>query len=536
MNFSLRNFSLLITFLFVSLSIFAKPAATERPRLVVGIMVDGLQQKHVDLLWNYLDQNGFKQIISKGANCENVYYNIVSAGNASDIASVMTGSVPYYNGVAGNNYYSRSEKDIQSVIQDDNQVGIGTKQTLSAHNLLASTVLDELMLAYPNKSKSYVVALNAEDAIMLGGHTAKSVAWIDDEQSKWVTTGYYGDGLSRWADEMNVNGVFKNYTERTWGPLFNISTYFSKPNREDKRWGFFYDPMTKKGKNSSATILKQTPSANGLVAELGLKIFDQEQLGMDVYPDMLMLQFTVRTPFEKTSALQSAEKEDMYLRLDKEIQNLLQKIDVKVGLDKTLIFVFGNQTAVHSPSELGENKIPAGYFNADRSMALLSTYLIALYGQERWIEGYYGKNIFLNKQKIEEKKLNMREMQQTISEFMLEFEGIQAAYPASQLLSMGGNANTEMVRIRNSSNKNTVGDIIFTLLPGWIEVDNKNNPVGESNAIVSYSPVYFSGWQIKPQTISTSYQVTDIAPTISRILDISMPNANIGKPIEELLK
>jgi hypothetical protein len=536
MRISLRNTFLSISLLSVSLSLFARPDAPERPRLVVGIMVDGLQQKHVDLLWNYLDTNGFKQIITKGANCENVYYNIVSAGNASDIASVMTGSIPYYNGVAGTNYYSRSDRDIISIIQDDNQIGIGTKQTVSAHNLLSSTVMDELMLAYPNKSKSYVVALNAEDAIMLGGHTAKSVAWIDDEQLKWVTTGYYSDGLSRWADEMNVNGTFKNYTERTWGPLFNINTYSSKPNREDKKWGFNYEPTTKKSKNSESTILKRTPSANGLVAELGLKILDEEQLGMDIYPDMLMLQFTVRTPFEKTSALQSAEKEDMYLRLDREIQTLLQKIDAKVGLDKTLIFVFGNQTDVHSPSELGDNKIPAGYFNADRSMALLSTYLIALYGQERWIDGYYGKNIFLNRQKIEEKKLNLREMQRTVSEFMLEFEGIQAAYPASEVLNMGGNANTEMVRIRNSSNKNSVGDVIITLLPGWIEVDNKNNPVGESNAIVSYSPVYFYGWQIKPQTISTSYQTTDIAPTISRILDIPMPNASIGKPIEELTK
>jgi phosphoglycerol transferase MdoB-like AlkP superfamily enzyme len=72
------------------------------------------------------------------------------------------------------------------------------------------------------------------------------------------------------------------------------------------------------------------------------------------------------------------------------------------------------------------------------------------------------------------------------------------------------------------------------LLPGWIEVDNKNNPVGESNAIVSYTPLYFYGWKIKPQNISTSYQTTDIAPTISRIMDIPMPNACIGKPIVEV--
>ena len=532
--FSSRNIFYSLIFLFVSLSLSAQPASTEHPRLVVGIMIDGLQQKHIDLLWNYFDPNGFKKLIGQGANLKNVSYNIVSAGTASDIATVMTGTTPYYSGITGNHFYNRAEDEIQSILQDDNQVGIGTQQTLSAHKLMTSTLSDEIMLANPGKSKSYAVALNAEEAIMLGGHTAKSVAWMDDVNMKWITTGYYADGLSHGADDMNVNGAFKNYVARTWGPLFSINTYLSKPNREDKKYGFFYDPATKQGKNSQASILKTTPSANGLVTELGLKILEQEQLGKDNNTDILMLQFTVKTPHEKTYALQSAEKEDIYLRLDKEIQTILQKIDVNIGLDKTLVFVFGNQTAVHSPSELGENKIPAGYFNADRSLALLSTYLMAIYGQEKWISGYYGKNIYLNKNKIQEKKLNFSDFQKTVAEFMLDFEGIQSAVPSSQVLNASGNADSETVRLRNSTHKNCVGDVIITLMPGWQEVDNKNNMIGESNAVVSYTPVYFYGWKIKPQTISTSYQTTDIAPTISRILEIPMPNASIGKPIVEV--
>lgn len=513
---------------------FAQPNTTETPRLAIGIMVDGLQQKHIDLLWNYLDPNGLKKIISQGSNYENVHYNIVSAGNASDIASVMTGTTPYYNGVSGNNYFKRSINDVYSIIQDEYQIGIGTKQTVSAHNLLSSSIVDELMMAFPSKSKSYAVGINAEDVIMLGGHTAKSVAWIDDVFLKWITTGYYSDGLSRWADEMNVNGTFRNTVSRSWEPLYAINTYLSKPKKEDKKTGFQYDPTDKKSKNTSTTILKNTPAANTLVAELGLKIILEEQLGTDRYPDMMLLQFSVRTPSEKSWALQSAEKEDMYLRLDRDIRNILEKINNKVGLDKTVVFMFGNQTGVHSPTELGENKIPAGYFNARRSMALLSTYLMVVYGQERWIDGYYGKNIFLNKQKIQEKKINFREMQQTIAEFMLEFEGIQTAFTSSQILNMSGNENSEIMRLRNSSHKNSLGDVVITLLPGWMEVDDKNNPVGESNAITSYTPVYFYGWQIPAQKVTRSYQTIDIAPTLSRILNIPMPNASIGKPMEEL--
>lgn len=526
------RFFLSFFFFLLSLSISAQPSVIERPRLVVGIMVDGLQQKHIDLLWNYFDQNGIRKLVGQGANFRNVSYNIVSAGNASDIATVMTGSTPYYTGIVGNNYYNRADDCVQSILLDDNQVGIGTKQMVSAHNLLASTISDEIMLANPGKSKSYAVAMGAEEAIMLGGHTARSVAWMDDVNNKWVTTGYYADGLSHWADQMNVNGAFQNFMDRKWAPLFNINTYLSKPNIDDKKWGFYYDPTTKRTKNSSTSILKATPSANGLVAELGLKIIEGEKLGADIHPDILMLQFTVRTPFEKTQALQSAEKEDMYLRLDKDIQTILQKIDSKIGLDKTLIFMFGNQTQVHSPRELGDNKIPAGYFNADRSLALLSTYLMAIYGQEKWISGYYGKNIFLNKEKILQRKLNFAEFQKTAAEFMMEFEGIQASFPSSQFLNVGVSSSSEMVRLQNSTNKNCVGDIILTLMPGWVEVDEKNNPVGESNAIVSYAALYFYGWKIQPQIVSTSYHTTDIAPTISRILDIPIPNACVGKPME----
>lgn len=505
----------------------------DRPRLVVGIMVNGLQQKHVDLLWNYFDTNGLKRIVGQGAQLNNVSYNIVSAGNASDIASVMTGSVPYYHGVSGNFRYNRLADKIQSVLFDDQEIGIGTKETFSAHYLLSSTVNDELLMAFPEKAKSYAVAIDAEAAIMMGGHTAYSVAWIDDVHMKWVTTGYYKDGLSRWADEMNVNNRFKTYVSQKWQPLYSTNTYITA-GKDGKKNGFEYDPTERINKNSSATILKSTPAANTLVADLGLKIITEEKLGTDNITDIIMLQFTVKTPNEKFFSMQSIEKEDIYLRLDKEIQFLLQQIETKVGLDKTLVFMFGNQTDIHSPTELGKNKIPAGYFNANRSMALVNTYLMALYGQERWIEGYYGKNIFLNKKKIEEKKLNFKEIQQNVADFMLEFEGIQAAFPASQILTMGGSAGSEILRLRNSSHKNSLGDVVITLLPGWLEVDDKMNPVGESNAIVSYTPVYFFGSKIKSQQISNPYQVTDIAPTLSRLLNIPIPTACVGKPIVEI--
>ncbi len=518
---------------FISFVIFAQKSTIERPRLIVGIMIDGLQQNHIDMLSAYFETQGLNKFFEQGVVVKNAGYNSISAGSSPDIASVMTGSIPFYHGITADKYYDRLSDKIQSVIYDDQEIGIGTNETFSAHNLLSTTILDEINLAYPGKAKTYAVAIDPEKAIMLGGHTANSVAWIDDINMKWATTGYYQEGLNKSADRMNIDGSFKNFTSRTWKPLYAIKTYRATTNGNPS--SFDYKPTEKKAKNTAESILRATPSANSLVTELAIKIISEEQLGTDITPDMLMLQFTVRTPNEKIYSLQNVEKEDMYLRLDKDIQSLLQEIDKRVGLDKTLLFLFSNQTDNYSPTELGKNKISAGYFSASRSMALVNSYLMALYGQEKWILGYYGKNIYLNREKIEEKKLKLNEIQELVAGFMLDFEGVQSASPAQKVLNSNISGNSETSRLRNSIHKSSVGDVVFNLMPGWLELDDKMNPVGESNSIINYSPVCFLGWKLKPQIIKTPYSMTDIAPTLSEILGLQFPNACLGKPIIEVL-
>ncbi len=494
-------------------------------------MIDGLQQKHVEQLSDRFSSGGLKKLTSQGAAFSRIACNIVSAGNAPDIATLTSGTVPYYHGVVSNQVYNRFTGEIESVFHDQSHSGIETHLKLSAKNFRATTFIDELMIANQGKSKSYAIGLHAEDVIALGGHTSNGVVWMDDVFLKWSSTAYYSGGLPWQALDMNANGAFQRIAERTWQPLYATNTYLAALNERNPK-SFEYKTLTKKSSRVPATILKSTPSANALVAELALRVFQEENLGMDNFTDALMLQFSVRTPNEKRFSLQTLEKEDMYLRLDIELQFLMQKIENKIGTDKVLFVLFGNQSNSYSPEELQEHHIHAGYFNANRSMALLSSYLMAIYGQEKWINGYYGKQIFLNKKIIEEKGVDFRVMQETAKDFILEFEGVQSAYSFSQLMNIGANPGTEMARLRNSTHKNTAGDIILTLMPGWLEVDDRSNPVGESSALVSYLPVWFYGAKIPQQLVTRQYQITDIAPTISKILNIPYTNANLGQPIE----
>ena len=196
-----------------------------------------------------------------------------------------------------------------------------------------------------------------------------------------------------------------------------------------------------------------------------------------------------------------------------------------------MVVLFGSGTDFNSPAELGKNQIPAGLFNADRALALLNSYLTAIYGQEKWVSGYYGKNIYLNKKKIEDKRLNLTEFQSKVTDFMTEFEGVQAAYTASGIVNFSGEASDVRTKYRNSFHKKTSGDIMLVLMPGWVEVDNKGRIAGDANSPVVYVPFYLMGNGIKPQQILDA-ATTDIAPTIARLMGIPAPNASVGKELK----
>ena len=144
---------------------FSQEKSQESPRLVVGIKIDGLQASHLHKMWKYLTPGGFRKILSESMVVERMQHNIVSAGNAADAATYMTGTYPYYHGVSGDFYFSRADNEVISILYDKNQTGIGTKNKFSAHRLLTSTFTDELML---NNSLSQVhsIAIRAEDAIV----------------------------------------------------------------------------------------------------------------------------------------------------------------------------------------------------------------------------------------------------------------------------------------------------------------------------------------------------------------------------------
>ncbi|MCL2596862.1 MAG: alkaline phosphatase family protein [Paludibacter sp.] len=523
MNFKKYLILIFILINYISINCFGQKSP-ERPKLVIGIVVDGLQQQHLNLLWDNLLPNGLKRIAEQGRTFNDAQYNILSFGNITDIATLMTGSVPRYNGITGSLFFNRKTHNFENILSDNEQTGIGTDLKLSAKRLLSTTFTDELKMAVPS-SRIFAIAVNPEEAVMLGGHTADAAVWIDDA-IRWSSTTYYNYGLPKAADEMNYGSYFNNFIFSIWKPLKSIDKYLNKPTNEAAISGFRYDMRFRNEGDRKVSDFKNSPAVNTVITDLAIRLIEDQKLGKQSNsPDVLLLQYTVHQANEYSSALNSAEKEDMYYRLDNDIASLLEKIDKTVGLANTLIFVTGNQTGSHSPKELKNNNIPSGVFNPKRSMSLLNLYLMAIFGNKSWIEGYFANNIYLNREIINENKLKISDVQQSVADFMTEFSGVEDAFTATQITTMSGEDNL----IRNSYNKLTGGDVLITLLPGWQEVDENDKPVSASKSINYSVPIYFFGWNVSKHKTDATVFVTDLAPTICSLLNIPKPNTSIGK-------
>ena len=120
---------------------------------------------------------------------------------------------------------------------------------------------------------------------------------------------------------------------------------------------------------------------------------------------MLCLGYNVYTSFDKTSELTCAEKEDLYLSLDRDLAELLRVINEKVKTEHTLIVVTGTQSEAISEKTLSASRLPTGKFDGKRMMALLNSFLMAKYGQVRWVMNYADGNIFLNNTEIDNRNV-----------------------------------------------------------------------------------------------------------------------------------
>ena len=463
------------------------------PRLTVVAVVDGLTSENLATLRPYWQQGGLRTLSEEAFQTRITYPHLVFGGNETT-ATLMTGTTPDRHGYTTDLYFSRSDRRAHAMLEDPSVRGIGTDQHLSPKALLSQTMTDRMRLSYPN-AKIYAIGIQGPTTVLLAGHCANACCWLNDKEQQWVATAAYTEGLPSAAFEQNKSARIAALAAHQWTPRMDILTYTS-PTEQERKKSFSYDVKD---------VLLHSPEANTLVIELALAIQQEEKLGMDATPDMLMLHLNTLSPSAQSDRIASAEHEDMYLRLNQDLGFLMEQLDKRIGRNNYQVLVVGRPVKGTDPQTLSDINMPVQTFSADRAAALTGTYLMALYGHERWVDGVYGHSIYLNRTLIEQKRLNLETLQRQVANFLMDFEGVQIAMPGYEAM--------RHPLLGASLCKRHTGDVVYMLQPGWRMIQDERNTVDRVIDDNPASPLLLWSGAIRPMP-QDKLDATDVADII----------------------
>lgn len=501
----------------------------ETPRLVVGITIDQLRGDYLESFQGMFSERGFKRLLSGGLVYQNVSFDFPNLDDASAIATIYTGAPPFYHGIVGTEKYIAKDKQIAPTFADNNYLGNYTQDKVSPLALHASTLTDELKIATGGSSDVFSFAPRSAQALASAGRLGDCAFWVDEYNGQWASSTYYNNFY--WVVDQE-NRSNNGYQVKSWGyvwsPLQN-NTNRAFPYSQ----GSAYFQHTFGSDKETYKLYKKSPLINESIRSIAIKVMSKSEMGQRVNPDFLALTFYAGN--YPGAPEYSAELQDIYIRLDKEIETLLDEIDKAVGLKNTFIFLTSTGYYKPNPTQKGDAlDLKDGTFFANRCEALLNMYLMAIYGQEQWVDRYYNEQIFLNRQLIENKNLSLKEVQQKAAEFVSEFTGVQNVYTSYQIKL--GEWNPVMEFYKNGFTKETAGDLFVEIQPGYKVANEKNHNFEtkqiQNNAVIC--PVIFFGNGIQPEKIKRTIRATEIAPSVAYVMRIRPPNAAKDQPLPEL--
>ena len=521
----------------------------ERPKLVVGIVVDQMRWDYLYRYYERYGKGGFKRLLKKGYSCDNTKINYLPSFTAVGHSCVFTGSVPAFSGISGNDWieqatgkrmYCTDDSTVKSVGAEDPESKEGK---MSPRNLLVSTVTDELMIASNFRSRVVGVSLKDRAAILPAGHAANAAFWMDDSTGHFITSNYYMTKLPEWVDNFNKSDEIGKLIKDGWNTLYPIGTYGESDTDDQLYEGKFKGDTTtafphnlvesyKKGKSS----FRSTPFGNTLTLDFAKAAVEGYQLGKRDFTDFLTINCASTDYVGHMFGINAIETEDTYLRLDQELASFFDFLDEKVGKGEYTVFLTADHGAAHAVTFMQNHDIPADFWDSKPLVESLNKELARKFAVDNLVDTCTNYQIDFAMKTIEAHHLDFESIKKTSLEYIRQQPGINYAI---DMTNIDQSVVPEPVKsmVINGYYSRRSGVIQLILNPGWFEAHGKTGTThGTWNPYDTHIPLLFMGWGIQQGHSDAPVYMTDIAPTVAALLHIQMPNGCVGKPIAEVIK
>ena len=520
----------------------------ERPKLVVGIVVDQMRYDYLTRFYDKFSDGGFKRLLNDGFNCENANFNHIPTYTAVGHTAIYTGATPNIHGIISNNWYDKFLKKSIYCVDDFNYRAVGTNkenEQKSPYRLKTTTITDELRLGQNMNNKTISIGIKDRSAVLPGGHTSNGSYWfIGKDEGKFITSSFYMDQLPKWVNDFNNSGLATKYVSQKWETLYPIDTYtesiaddneFEAPFQGEEKPVFPHDLPNLRDQNMNFDLIKETPFGNSIVVEFAKAAIKNEKLGKGEFTDFLAISFSSPDYIGHRFGVDSKEIEDTYLRLDKDISDFLKYLDAEVGENNYTLFLTADHAAVQVPAYLNSLKIPGGYIELNDFQNFILELMKKHFNSTELIENVSNFQIFLNKEKITELNLDAKHIAQVLADEIINCKGVLRVVTAHTLQNTNFTEGV-MKNLQNGYHQKLSGDILIVPNPATISYSRTGSQHGSGFSYDTHVPIIFYGYGIKKGRSKKYIAITDIAPTLANLLQIEFPNGNTGSIIEDALK
>lgn len=516
--------------------------ANSQPRLIVQLVVDQLRGDLIHQYEHEFGEAGFKYLLAHGIDFQNAHHPHANTTTCAGHSTIATGSYPALHGIVDNDWYDRKTKKLIYCMEDLDARPLPTAHTKitiegrSPRNLKASTMSDEIILAH--KGRAFAVSLKDRSAIALAGHAGKAF-WFDKTNGGFMTTNYYYTAYPQWVQDWNKNYHPQDYT---WNLSQSKERYLNAntpifPQQLKGLGTTFPHQIANAPSEQYFKFLSKTPKADQLTADFAEHLLDEEQLGKNPNKtDYLGISFSAVDAIGHQFGSSSLEAEDNLLMLDQTLAHLLKTIDQKVGLENALIVLTADHGGGDNPAYLKQNHIdeikPVDTQDASNKVVALLKKRYQLPAEA--LMSITPPYVYLNHQIIDEHKLNLSKVSQSVAELLNDQPGVFKAYslPLTKVEIDWISAKVDRMAYPYRS-----GDVYLVPPPYQSKGSGSDERVthGSPWQYDSYVPLLFVNAGFKGQRISRPVFTTDIASTLSALLLIKTPSAAVGEPLHEVI-
>src|SRR5256885_7801560 len=512
--------------------------APARPKLVVLLVVDQMRGDYIDKFrgqWS----GGLKRLVEQGAWFRNAAYPYAATETCVGHSTISTGALPATHGMVANAWWDRESQKMVTCTADPKAknlgyAGVSAKGGDSAWRMEVPAFAEELKFQTNGRTRVVTFSLKARVSITLAGHKADAATWF--EGGGWVTSDAYG--TVPFVEAYAKAHPIENDYGKTWTLSLPESAYWYEEKATGavppQGWELTF-PHALSGKNAGAEPDEAfygqwatSPFADTYLTRLAETAVDTLGMGKGGGTDFLAVGYSTVDYVGHAFGPRSREIQDILVRLDKDIGELLAHLDQKVGRGNYVVALSADHGVVPAPEDMQRTGADAGVLRLAELQEKMEKSLEPFHMGKPAIARIGGIDVYFAPGFYDKLKQDPKALEAVLNAALAE-PGVADVFRADQVQNRPATHSPTLNAMAAGYFPGRSGDLFIVPKAYWL-IDG--TPLGKTRSYGTgheapylydqHVPVVLMGFGIQPGEYYDGVTPEDIAPTLAALCGITL--------------